>query len=319
MRIFILLVCSMLMLAACTKEVDFDPPAKNRMTEYKVTNLADTVIYGAIDNIENTITVYVPFYYGMAVIDPAITLEAGAKLSEEPEPVSVTDTTQTYTVKGSDGSSRTYQLRIVQNSTFPLNLIWAPTLGANPQVTPGAQFVMLGDFGGTSIAALSVSIISRMSGDTLVPDPNQPLSIQLTTASGFPQTYLLGAYLPVSIDSGYYDIHVSYLGQQHVMEQPLHVYYNVPGVAPVWDVITVKQGAELSFNASNLFINPVSVTTALNGVTYALTIQSTSTRKILVVKLPNDFPVGEWGTLPFVFRFGKWDPVTVNVPLTVIQ
>src|SRR6186713_2843848 len=91
---------SVLMLCSCKKTIGLEPLPKNRMTSYKVTNLADTVIYGAIDNIENTITVYVPFYYGMSVIDPTITLDAGAKLSEEAEPVSVTDTTQTYTVKG---------------------------------------------------------------------------------------------------------------------------------------------------------------------------------------------------------------------------
>lgn len=287
------------------------------MTTYKVTNLADTVIYGAIDNIENTITVYVPFYYGMSVIDPTITLDAGATLTEEAEPVSVTDTTQTYTVKGRDGSTRIYKLKIVQNSTFPLNLIWAYTLGINPELTPNAQFNILGDFGGTSIATLSVAIISRATGDTLIPDSNQPLSIQLTTASGFPQTYMLSGYLPLNTDSGYYDIAIGYLGQRQVMNKPLHVHYNVPGLAPIWEVITVAQGGEISFNASNLFINPVSVETTLNGVTYSLTIQSTTTRKILKVKLPNNFPAGNWGTLPFVFRFGNWDPITFNVPLTV--
>lgn len=128
---------------------------------------------------------------------------------------------------------------------------------------------------------------------------------------------MLGGYLPVTIDSGYYDVHISYLGQQQVMNQPLHIHYSVPGVAPIWDVMTVTQGGELSFNASNLFITPVSVETTLDGVTYSLTIQSSSTRKILVIKIPDNFPAGSWNALPFVFRFGNWDPITVNVPLTV--
>ncbi len=57
---------------ACTKTTGPDPLPQNRILSFKVVNLTDTVIYGAIDDIDNTITVYIPFYYGLTVIDPRI-------------------------------------------------------------------------------------------------------------------------------------------------------------------------------------------------------------------------------------------------------
>jgi hypothetical protein len=305
--------------SACTKEVDYEPQPQNRITAYKVTNLPDTAIYGAVDNIENTITVYIPFYLAMTVIDPVITLDEGAALSAAAEPVAVTDTTQTYTVKGKDGSTRTYRLLIVQKSAFPLNLVWSSVHGIAPQVLPEGSFSLIGDFGGTSTATLSIAIISRTSGDTLRPNPGQLPSIQLPVSPDLPKAYTLTAYLPVDADSGYYDVEVDYLGQRQMLRQPLHVYYVPPAVAPVWSAITVTQGGDLSFNASSgtLFIDPRSVAATINGITYQLQVQTSTTRKRLFVRLPDNFPTGSYDAALFTFHFGNWPPISAEVPLIV--
>ncbi|HEX8021706.1 MAG TPA: hypothetical protein VF500_17285, partial [Mucilaginibacter sp.] len=124
-KYFYLLVAGLItVLVACKKTIYPDPLPQNKILEYKVVNVQDTVIYGAVDNIENTITVYIPYYYGLTVIQPKITLDANATLTTSAEPVSVDNTGQTYTVKGGDGTTRTYKLNIVQQNTANLTLNW---------------------------------------------------------------------------------------------------------------------------------------------------------------------------------------------------
>lgn len=55
-----------------------------RILEYTVEN-SPTTIYSAIDNSTRTITVYLPHYYALKVIDPAITLPEGASISPDDE------------------------------------------------------------------------------------------------------------------------------------------------------------------------------------------------------------------------------------------
>jgi hypothetical protein len=85
-----------LLLTRCTKTEELALLPADKILEYKVTNLPnDEVIYGAIDNEANTITVYVPYYYGLLVIDPSITLSNGASIAEEILPVKTDEKNQT--------------------------------------------------------------------------------------------------------------------------------------------------------------------------------------------------------------------------------
>jgi len=307
---------SVLMLCSCKKTIGLEPLPKNKMTEYKVSNLADTVIYGAIDNIENTITVYVPFYYAMSVIDPEIKLEPGAMLAEEPEPVSVSDTSYKYIVKGSDGSQRIYKLIIVERSSIPLNLLW---LAGIHDVTPGGGVNFIGDFASTSTSSLSVDFISRTGGDTLHYDSNGQVKITLFTGNDYPHSYILIGAIPKNADSGYYDVRIRHLGREQVMGSPLHVSYLTPGISTIWSTITIAQGGQFSLlpAGGSLFIDPVSAEANLNNTKYILTIQSSTTRSALVLKVPDNFPVGDHGNVPVTFRFGNWEPFVYNIPLTI--
>lgn len=55
-----------------------------RILEYTVEN-APTVIYSSINESARTITVYLPYYYGLGFIDPVITLPEGATISPDDE------------------------------------------------------------------------------------------------------------------------------------------------------------------------------------------------------------------------------------------
>ena len=311
---YLLITVLLLGVAACTKTIELDPLAQNKITSYKVVNLPDTVIYGTIDNIENSITVYVPYYYAMDVIQPSITLEDGAKLTEAALPVSISDTTETYTVNGSDGSLRTYKLFIVQQNTPGLTLNWAE----EEPISYPKEYVnaIIGDFLSTSIATLKVELTSRENSNKILPNLGT-VSIE-TYSSENGDSYLLGGMsLPVDLDSGFYNVKVNYLSHTVTMAKPLHVQYRAPEVAPSWDTKVAAQGGTITFIPSaSLFISLNSVKATVQGKTYDLAIQS-STREEAVLKIPEDFPVGSLGIIPLEFQFGNWEPTISNVPLTI--
>jgi len=298
-------------LAACKKTINYTPLAKNHITQYQVVNLQDTVIYGSIDNIQNTITVYVPYYYAMTVIQPKITVDAGATLTTQILPVSVTDTTQTYTVKGTDGSSRTYRLVISQQNPPGLSLQWNVT---PPTAVPGGPIAFYGNFLSTSTATLKVTLQSTTSATIVTPD----LTNASITANPNLGTYIMVVNIPNTLDSGYYKVNIGFLGNQVTMAQPVHVYYPTPSIAPTWDTQTVAAGDSLAFipNGTGLFYNLESVTATIQGQSYNIPIKSSSRVKT-VLTIPDNLPVGSWGSVPFVFQFDGFKPVTTTVPLIV--
>ncbi len=319
--------------SACTKTESFEVIPANRMTEYKVINLQDTVIYGAIDNENNIITVYVPFYLGMAVIQPEITVETGAMLETEILPVELNNTTQTYTVRGADGSSRTYQLHIIQQNTSSLSLIWSVE---RPTAAPGNQLMqtgpddaplfgsLYGDFQSTNTATLSLALVSRSTGDTIL--PSLSAAVIIPNPSPFlpliADYQLAGITIPDDIDSGYYDVEVGFLGHKEIAPAPLHVQYHSPQFAPLWSAKVATAGGEISFLSHTspiqyLFIEPKAAKAVLDGRTYEFTIQSSSTKRNLVLKVPDDFPIGNHSAVPFSFQFGEWPTVELNVDLRI--
>jgi hypothetical protein len=313
-KYFYLLLAGLIsILAACKKTIYPDPLPQNKILEYKVVNIQDTVIYGAVDNIENTITVYIPYYYGLTVIQPKITLDANATLTTSAEPVSIDNTSQTYTVRGGDGTTRTYKLNIVQQNTANLTLNW---FESDPRAIPNGQLTLIsGNFLSTSTATLKVTLTNPATNKTVLGD----LSTAQIVANGdnYGDTYILAIKVPLDIDSGRYNVQVDYLGHSVKMNKPLRVYYNVPAIATTFNTQTVAAGDSISFlNQNNVFIDLKSVKATISGQAYDFPIQ-TSTRTKIVIKVPEGLPVGSWGYTPFSFQFGNWQPVVTNVPLVV--
>ena len=298
---------------ACKKTINYDPLAQNRITEYKVLNVQDTVIYGSIDNIQNTITVYVPYYYGMTVIQPGIKLDAGASLSAQALPVEVSDASQTYTVKGADGSTRTYKLIIAQQNPPSLSLTWS---NANPVNVPGGPLTVInGNFLSTNKSTLKITLQSVTSNQTITPDLSSAFVLTNIEGKG---SYIMSVNTPTSLDSGLYNVKVSFLGNNVTMDKPVHVYYPTPSIAPTWNTQTIAAGDTLAFipNGTGLFYDLKTVTAKIQGQNYNIPIKSTS-RLGAVITFPDGLPVGSWGSVPFVFQFGNFNPVTTTVPLIV--
>jgi hypothetical protein len=307
---FLLLIIVAAGIASCKKTIDLPGLPQNKVTSYKVVNLPDTVIYGAIDNIEKTITVYVPFYYNMAVIDPEITLSNGAKLSERALPVSVNAQDVKYTVIGADGSTNIYTLKIVNQSISSLEVGWLTTDAqvANPVgVLPSIK----GNFQSRNAQAVSVELAKQGSSVKV----NLVMDAAGLEPSGNSYT-LFNPPIPATVDTGYYDVTVSFAGHTAKLTKPVHIVFQQPDL--LIPSREVKQGGEINFNPFNtVFVGLKSASVTVNGQSYPLTIVSYD-RLNMTLKTPDNLPVGVYNyTAIYNFEFEGWPVVSKVGALTV--
>ncbi|MBT2560152.1 hypothetical protein J7E50_02815 [Pedobacter sp. ISL-68] len=298
---------------SCKKTVGLDPLPQNQILEYKVSNISDTVIYGAIDQLDKTITVYVPYYYGLNLIDPKIVVSPGASLSEAILPVRLTELNQTYTVKAADGSTNTYKLVIVQQNTPSLSVSWSPSL-SNPLSYPNYTLpAIYGDFRSQNGALATVELTHQRSGKVVSLSGGNIGIVR----NGEPQYQLTGLTIPANIDTGYYGIKVAFLGHNAEVNKPVHIIHRQPDVLVPSRV--AKQGESFTFTAFNsIFLNLKSVKVRLNGgSTYDLVIVSYTPTE-MALRVPDNFPVGKYDyTAQYLFEFDTWRTVSKYGDLTI--
>jgi hypothetical protein len=118
-HLLLLALPAMMLTAACTETETIEVPAQasNRILSYKITNVPDEPVYGAVNDDKGTITVILPYYYYLTVIQPEITVSEGATVSPASGVLidSITKklaegTNIEYIVTGKDGSKATYKL-----------------------------------------------------------------------------------------------------------------------------------------------------------------------------------------------------------------
>lgn len=139
-KFYYTLLAVFFMLPACTKTdiVPFTPETDNQLLEYKIVNVQGSPIYGAINQQDSSITVYLPFYLQLITLEPEMKVSDGATVT----PVSGTMIEDLldlfhkgreikYNVKGKDGKVKTYTLH-VQVQQPDLILQEVSTDAANP-------------------------------------------------------------------------------------------------------------------------------------------------------------------------------------------
>lgn len=301
-----------LTISSCTKTIGLDPLPGNKILEYKVTNLADTVLYGIIDDTDNTITVYAPFYYGLSVIDPEIKLSEGATLREEILPVSVNDSTETYTVKGSDGLTNSYKLKIIQQNPPVLNLKWVRTpVTAYPL---NSIPVIEGNFLSTNASLAKVTLVqSKTGGQTILNTSAAGIAINAGALNSYTFS---GAFIPGSIDTGYYKVRVEFLQKTVELPEQVHIIYQQPDVS----VLTrqVKQGDELRYTnlPGKMLLGLKSAKATINGTVFNFPVKS-YTYEEMVLTVPDTMPPGAYFAT-FAFEFEGWRTVTKFGSLTIL-
>lgn len=301
----------LLFLGSCKKTIGLDPLPLNKILEYKVANMADTVLYGIIDDSDNTITVYVPFYYGLSLIDPEIKLSEGASLTEPILPVNINDDTQTYTVKGADGSTNTYKLKIAQQNPPTFDIAWA----TKPPVSYPINVVPLirGNFMTTNAALVKITVTNIKTGTATKLDMSGAGMYIDRSADDY---VYQGGFIPATIDTGSYKVKVDFLQKSVELPEPLHIVYRQPGVVIVSR--TAKQGEDIEWQAAyqTMLLGLKSVKADIfDGKIYDLPIKSYTYDK-MTLTVPEDFPVGSYFA-SFSFEFENWKTVTAYGSLTV--
>lgn len=115
LALFTLGICS------CTKTdtIPVPPEANNRILGFRIVNVTGDPIYGAVNDADSSIKVYLPYDKQLVVIEPEITVSAGATVT----PASGTTVEDLldyfwkgrdlrYVVKAKDGKTKTYTLHI---------------------------------------------------------------------------------------------------------------------------------------------------------------------------------------------------------------
>lgn len=111
----------MLLITACTKTDIIAPPeiSQSRMLEYKIVNVQGDPIIGTINDADSSITVYLPFYLQLVILEPEIKVSGGATVTpasgtlvEDLMDVFQNGRDIKYIVTGKDGSKKTYTLNI---------------------------------------------------------------------------------------------------------------------------------------------------------------------------------------------------------------
>lgn len=284
---------------SCKKTVELPASPKSSIITYKVVNLPDTVIYGAVDQLDKSITVYIPYFYNLTVIDPEISVSDGARITEKVGPFLISTTNIKYTVKGADGTSTTYTVKVVQQNPPSLTINWADD--QYTETSPAMYLpIILGDFHSSNSGGVKTTITHTKTGKaiTLLNPVIQP--------SG--NLYSLNAQIPADADTGSYNVKVGFLGNTATLKKPLHIKYIQPAVVMTYQ--EAKQGENITFLADqSVFINLKSVKVTVNNNTYDLPVVS-YTPQTMILKIPDNFPVGDYFyTAAFSFEFQGWDTV----------
>lgn len=220
-----------------TETIPFERSSNNTILEYKVSNAADTLL-GAIDNIKNTITLYVPYYAGIDYVVPNIKIDKDARLLDAAgntinldggiEPVPLNTTGYTYAVIGSDNIKRRYTL-ILAIAPYPDTLkvgylLKTGTTAINYdtaiQRAVYGRFPVYGNFGSTSANA-QFTLTNRATGQVYT---NILKTYEVIPGANY---YTMTLDISPEADSGYYHVTVKHQGRTAQL-QPIHLIYQKP-------------------------------------------------------------------------------------------
>jgi hypothetical protein len=163
------------------KEVKADPVKdtviareNNRIISYKVQSPGNEGIYAAVNDGDNTINVYLPYFYALNFLEvAAIGLPAGTTISpaaDELVPV-FSNTPFTYTVTAADKTTRKYTVKVI---------VLQEKLVINEHSTAGSTKTYAFNFAGNTLADAYVTI----TGNYMVPSADYTTLHLMDAASG---------------------------------------------------------------------------------------------------------------------------------------
>lgn len=301
-------------LTACKKTIGLDPLPANKITEFKVA-VSDQNLFAAIDETDKTITLYLPYYYELDVIEPVIKLSDGAKLSEAIVPVEVLNSQKTYTVIGADQTTSTYKLIIKQNQEAPMALTELSTATTTATMAIGTYDIKLqGGFNVSDLKKIKAFLIDKNNKEyELLPSNSIGTPAVTVTMAGTSKIYTYGnLQVPQTLDTGTYKVRVKVQALTAEMKYPVKVVYGRPGIN--YGLVTAKQGETFKINSSGtIFHDFKEFYITVNGQKTLLPIVS-YTRTEAIIRVPDTVPPGVYTPTAF---FEGWPVQTLNWGVTV--
>lgn len=256
----------------------------SRMLEYNVANLADGPIYSAIDHASKMITVYLPHYYTLEFIEPEIVLPEGSKVEPESgELVEVfPETPVSYKVTGKDGTTATYALKVeIQQPQIALNELGTAEAPFTTTITSGITIT-----GKNFIPSVTVTNVF------LVDDAGGEIPLRPQTNGTERSTTLL--FFPVvddvEIGKSYWIEMRAYALTQR-MQYPVQFIWPNPTV--VFNVVTILKQGE-TFAVQGTYIRDFTYFGFQIGADYVPMIVESFTKTEVVIRVPDDYPVGTY-------------------------
>ncbi|PSL33415.1 hypothetical protein [Chitinophaga ginsengisoli] len=231
--LLLLALPAMMLAAACKKTDTIEVPAQasNRILSYKITNVPDEPVYGAVNDEKGTITVILPYYYYLTTIQPEIAVSEGATVSPA-SGVLIDNITKKlteganieYVVTGKDGRKATYRLLLTtQQPEITLDEL-SPD-AANPTVLyhskPATSEFNFYDITGKNFIPQQelLGIFSTISY------LNEQGGIVYTVVNGDNYTTRIGATVPsaAQVPEGLYRIRVTSYTRSATMKNPVKI------------------------------------------------------------------------------------------------
>lgn len=293
-RYFFTLLTFVVVIASCTKTKDLPPLSKSQILGFKVP-MADGELFAAIDQTDKTITVYLPFYYQLDVIDPIITLSEGAKLEEESLPVDVTEKAKTYTVIGADNSKETYKLDIQLQFSSPLSLRELSTATTTEKMVIGHNtYTLYGNFNTTDASKVTFYIVDA-NGKESPFNANTgygPAKIAVIMFGSEKMNSMGFVQVPQNVTPGLYHIRIKSLGNTATTQYPIELTWGLPVF--LYAPVSIKAGETFTLTTSSAAMNDIKeVTFTIGGVKKQLEIVSQDYLKV-VARVPADVPPGTY-------------------------
>ena len=279
-------------LPSCTKTMDLPAQSDSRILSYKVP-VSDGEISGVIDETDKTITVYLPFYYELDVIDPEIKLAAGAKLKESVVPVEVLHNETSYTVTGADKSTSTYKLVIKLQQISPLTVTELSTETKPYSFGIGDQMATFsGNFNTGDPNKVRVFLVDSAGKETeFAHVTGFGVAGIGRTAGTNGKTYSIGYMgVPQTVLPGLYTVRVKIMALSTDLKYPVKLEYITPQVDYVTP--TVKQGETFAIKSSGpVFTKFESFSIQVNGQKVELGIEN-QTINTANIRIPASIPPG---------------------------
>lgn len=279
----------------CTKTeyIDYEPEAHNRILSYRVTNSTQE-IFGVIDNDDNTVTVYLPYYTGISFLDVEIKVDEGAILLDSLgktinldgglEPVSVGDTVK-YMVESSSGERRTYTVvqKIVAHSD-PLTVTYVASLNESGILEKPVHSVLTLSGNFESIGTHAKFYFKDKSTGVVYDDFVSVQSVEPST----PQYIMTLHILPTAL-AGQYEVTMEHQGRRATLPD-IHLRYSIGIHGFFLSTTQFAPGEEIVFTAIGYQDND-----AYNGIYTGLERIYIKLDKDHLYEVPGGFPEELYG------------------------